>query len=136
VWVFASKAGYEPDAQQIAEPTRDLTLHDFITVAAGQSVRVTVRPNDPNLWIIDPSSLREYDYRIRVIRLSAAMASRVTLQLVADDGGPAEFVVRDHVGNPAVLTMSAGSEVEVEIRVLAGSPQRTFTLNTSRADAP
>ena len=139
VWIFASKPGYEPDAQQTPEPTRDLTLHDIIRVAAGQSVRVTVRPNDPNVWVIDrlPSGQWwEFDYRTRVVRLSAAVASRVTLQLVADDGGPTEFVIRGHDGSPAELTMTRGSEVEVEIRLLAGSPSRTFTLTTSRAGVP
>ena len=135
VWVFASKPGYEPDAQQISVRTSDLTLHDLITVAAGESVRVTVRPNDPNLWIID-KALREFDYRIRIVRLSAAVTSRVTVRLVADDGGPAELVVRGQEENPGVVTMSAGSEVELEIRVIAGSPSRTFTLISTRSDTP
>ena len=133
--MFASKPGYEPDAQQISVRTSDLTLHDLITVAAGGSVRVTVRPNDPNLWIID-KALREFDYRIRIVRLSAAVTSRVTVRLVADDGGPAELVVRGQEENPGVVTMSAGSEVELEIRVIAGSPSRTFTLISTRSDAP
>ena len=134
IWIYASKAGYEPDAQQTLDSTRDLTLHDIVRIRVGESIRVTVRPSDENLWVID-SSLREFDYRIRVVRLVADTSSKVELRLVADDGGPSEFWVRNGCCalSPGVLNMSAGTEVEIEIRISgwSSSVTRTFTLFTS-----
>ena len=139
IWMYAEKAGYEPDSQETIAATRDLTLHDVLKMTVGESIRVTVGPNDPWIYVWDPGMRVELNYRIRVVHVTANVQSRVELRLAADDGRPGQLSVRNAccAVSPGVLDMAAGTEVEVEIRHdgwTTGS--RTFTLSASRQDAP
>lgn len=134
VWIFARKAGYEDDSQEINVSARDLTLPDIVTMPVGGSARVTVGPNAPWIYVFTGGS--ELNYRIRVVRVTAAKASTVDLRLVADDGVATDFWVRRGccVVAPGVMNMAAGSELEVEIRVPAGpfeAVSRTFTFTAA-----
>ena len=135
IWIYASKAGYEPDSQETIAATRDLTLRDVIRIPVGGSVRVTVGPNDPWIYVWDQDAWVERNYRIRVVHIKADAHSRVELGLVADDGGRGELSVRNAccVVSPGVLDMAAGTDVEVEIRLDGWTTaSRTFTLTASR----
>ena len=81
--IEASKVGYEPDTQVEVGPTRDLTLHDIITLPVGESMRVTVGPNDPRGW-----DWIEAAVRFRVIHVTAGVSTRAELRLVPEDGLP------------------------------------------------
>jgi hypothetical protein len=128
--VSASKIGYEPDSQSTSGPSRDLTLHEIIRIPVGESVRVTVGPNDT--YMED-----EYldGYRIRVVRVMAAEAMTVHFRLESDESGQASLFVRNaQLQYPARVNVSSALELVVEVRIpwnLAGSG-RTLTLSTSR----
>jgi len=139
IWIYAAKAGYESDSQETIAATRDLTLRDVLKIPVGGSIRVTVGPNDPWIYVWDPTAWVERNYRIRVVHVTANVHSRVELRLVAEDGGPGEISARNAccVVSPGVLDMAAGTEVEVEIRLDGWTNvSRTFTLSASRVDVP
>ena len=130
--VYASKPGYE-SAISWAWDGVEMTLHDIIRIQPGQSVRMTVRPND---------SLggRGLSYRVRTIRVFSGGDRIVSIQVLADDNGSVDYRVQDNCGdlcprNPPTFFIEGGGERQVHIQIPDNSTaSRTFTVITSASD--
>ena len=130
--VFASKPGYESTAQYVSNRV-ELALPDIIRIAAGQSARVTVGPND---------SIGGYGwlYRVRTIRVISGGDRIVRIQVLADDNGPVDYRVQNNCGdvcppNPPTFFLEGGGERQVTIQVpWQSTVNRTFTVVTSAED--
>jgi hypothetical protein len=132
--VSASKNGYEPDFQYSTGSSRDLTLHDILRIPVGESVRVTIGPNDA--YVEDEEGA---GYRKRVVRVMASEAMTVYFRLAGDETRSASIIsVRDtQLLYPPRVHVTGAIELAVEVGIpwlsLAGR-NRTFTLSTSRQE--
>ena len=123
--VSATSAGFEPDWRYAVSPTLDFMLHEIVRIPVGQSVRVTVRPDDVlDLW---------EEYRIRVVRITADRNMRVGLRVVPDGNFSATYFVRGAgCCNQGAVDIAGGTELEVEIRIPSDTLiAQTFTVITS-----
>ncbi len=124
----ASKEGYEPQWHMwVSGPTEIVTLHDLIRLPLGNSIRLTVGPNDST----DP----DIEYQSRTIRVVSSAPAQVELQVVAADGGTPDWYVHEGPCCPAPSTVvkSMGTELPIGFR----SPfreSRTYTLTTRKLD--
>ena len=134
--IQASKAGYE-GSWDFFKP--DLRLHAILRIAAGQSVRVTIRPDDSLGGI---GQLR----RVRKIRVFSNGDRIVHIEVAADDNGPVDYYAYGVSGegcagrpcppNPSTFFVEGGGERGVELQMDAQSTiSRTFTVVT-RAEDP
>lgn len=129
--IHASKAGYEHSWDFYKS---DLKLHAIIRIAAGQSLRVTIRPDD-SLGGIGPS-------RVRRIRVFSNGDRIVHIQVRADDNGPVDYLMfgeecgfRTWCRNPSTFFVEGGGERAVELQMDEKSmTSRTFTVTTQAED--
>ena len=133
--IQASKTGYEASWDFFKS---DLKLHAILRIAAGQSVRVTIRPDDSLGGI---GGLR----RVRKIRVFSNGDRIVHIAVMADDNGPVEYYVyglsgegcggRPCPSNPATFFVDGGRERGVELQMDPQSTtSRTFTVVTQAED--
>ena len=128
--IHAWKSGYESSWDDYRP---DLTLHEIVRIPAGQSVRVTVRPDD-SLGGSAPS-------RVRTIRVFSNGDRIVRIQVLADDNGPVDYrVYGDDCGgkcptNPPMFFVEGGGERLVQLQIHRQSTtSRTFTVTTQAED--
>jgi hypothetical protein len=125
LYVTADKAGYESDAQYVYGPTRDLVLHDIIKIRVGESVKITVGPDDP-IWGFDD------EFRSRIVHVNPSGALPIHLDLVPDGGEPGLLEVPGRACCHSRLIVPGGADVDVRILIpWDASTSRTFTLVTS-----
>ena len=79
------KTGYEYISTFLQGPTAIITLHDFIRLPAGESLRLTISPYDS----VGPPG--DVEYRFRSIRVVSQTPTGVELRVVADDGGAVDW---------------------------------------------
>ena len=130
--IQASKAGYE-GSWDFFKP--DLRLHAILRIAAGQSVRVTIRPDDSLGGI---GQLR----RVRKIRVFSNGDRIVHIEVAADDNGPVDCYACGVSGegcagrpcppNPSTFFVEGGGERGVELQMDA---QSTIRPDVHRGDA-
>ena len=134
--IQASKAGYEGSWDFFKSVLR---LHEILRIPAGQSVRVTIRPDDS---LGGSGQLR----RVRRIRVFSNGDRIVHIQVLADDNGAVDYMVFGVSGegcyglpcplNPSTFFVDGGGERGVELQMDAQSTiSRTFTVVT-RAEDP
>jgi hypothetical protein len=127
VFLRADKAGYESDAQYAFGGTRDLVLHDLISIRIGASIKVTVAPDDP-LWGFD------HEYRSRTVNIVPHSEVAMDVAVRGDDGQPGELAVpgKPCCSSRELVNVSSGADVQVRILIPwnAGT-SLTFTLVTS-----
>jgi hypothetical protein len=141
--VWASADGYEDDLHYYHESSQDFRLHPIERIAAGESARVTVRPDDSLCWnnIHEPGYGN--DYVCRIVRIMPADGI-MTLEALSISGGPRpELVVAvqarsrvivERLGNPVSVDLAGGTEVVAFVEISAGWPvMQSFTLTTSMA---
>jgi hypothetical protein len=141
VWAMAD--GYEDDLHYYRESSQDFRLHPIERMAAGESTRVTVHPDDSLCWnnIHEPGYGN--DYVCRIVRITPADGN-MTLEALSTNGGPRpELVVAVHagsrviverLGNPVSVDLAEATEVVAFVEVSAGWPvMQSFTLTTTMA---
>ena len=84
--VLLEKPGYEQAWRFIstrtgAEVVQNLRLHPPLRVAAGDSLPLWIRPDDPSCGLDD-------EFLCRTVRITAATAGRLTVKIVADRAEP------------------------------------------------
>ena len=134
--VMLEKPGYERAWRFISvrtggEVVHNLRLHPLVRVAAGDSLRLSIRPDDPSCGFDD-------EFLCRTVRITAAAAGRLTAEIVPDRAEPqlALAVSGDLFPRPTAsrlfLTVSANSETRVDVVVWwETAVQVPFTLKTS-----
>jgi hypothetical protein len=127
--IHAWKAGYESSWDDYRT---DLTLHEILRIPAGQSVRVTIRPDD-SLGGSAPS-------RVRTVRVFSNGDRIVHIQVLADDNGSVDYMVygdcsRACSPNPSSFFVEGGGERLVQIQInRQATASRTFTVTTEAKD--
>jgi hypothetical protein len=140
---WARADGYEEDLHYYQESSQNFRLYPIDRIAAGQSTRVTVRPDDSLCWNnIHEPGYGNY-YVCRIVRIMPADGI-MTLEALSTSGGPRpELVVAVHagsrviverLGNPVSVDLAEGTEVVAFVEVSAGWPVlQSFTLTTTMA---
>jgi len=134
--IYASKPGYENGIASDVNPT--VTLQDIVKIPAGQSVRVTVRPDDS---LGGPFGR----YHVRQVHVFTGGDRIVQIHVVADDGGPVvgmvDYSVQPDCGDvcrttlPTTFIMYGGTERLVLVHIPDTSTvSRTFTVVTEAED--
>jgi hypothetical protein len=134
--VMLEKPGYERAWRFISvrtggEVVHNLRLHPLVRVAAGDSLRLSIRPDDPSCGFDD-------EFLCRTVRITAAASGRLTAEIVPDraEAQLALAVSGDLFPRPTAsrlfLTVSANSETRVDVVVWwETAVQVPFTLKTS-----
>jgi carboxypeptidase family protein len=145
--VFVEADGYENEFRWFrptsAAGLQTLDIHPraIRQITAGESTSVTVTPDDtPCINNAQDFPGLGPDYFCRTVRIVASSSGVVTIEAVAQDGQPrpqleTEFTTAsgEDVGNPRVMSVTAGQVVKASIELLAGLPAQTFELKTSIA---
>jgi hypothetical protein len=129
---FAYKAGYESDRKYFDGPAVELTLHDVIRVAVGQSARLTLGPLDaPGGWPPEP-------YRTRIVHVVSPATVTAQIRVTDDANAPAEYLIQDNCGDLcptrsglSTFRLEAGAEYQLRIRTPNANGDRTFTVAVS-----
>jgi hypothetical protein len=127
----ASKTGYESTDQYVSGGPKDLLLHEIVRISVGESIDVTVGPND-SIW--ETAFFEEY--RSRIVRILSDTDTRVDLHVVDASGSPGQMVVPPGNCCVALSTVNFIRGIDYLVRIVvpwAGPAERTFTLRTSRA---
>ncbi len=145
--VFVDADGYENEFRWFrptsAAGLQTLDVHPraIRQISAGESTSVTVTPDD-TLCVNNAQDFPGLgpDYFCRTVRIVASSSGVVTIEAVPQDGQPrpqleTEFTTAsgEDVGNPRVMSVTAGQIVKASIELLAGLPAQTFELKTSIA---
>jgi len=134
--IHASKSGSYEGSWDFFKSV--LRLHEILRIPAGQSVRVTIRPDD-SLGGIGQLG------RVRRIRVFSNGDRMVHIQVSADDNGPVDYWVFGVSGedcggrpcppNPSTFFVEGGGERGVELLMDAQlTTSRTFTVMTQAKD--
>jgi hypothetical protein len=134
--VVMEKPGYERSGRWISvgaagEVVHDLRLHRIVRVAAGDSLRLSIRPDDPTCGF-------DFEFLCRTVRITAASAGRLTAQVVPDRAGTQLGLALSSDFIPRLSTSPLSMEVtafsETSVNVLAWwqqADEQPFTLITS-----
>jgi hypothetical protein len=136
-WITVEKAGYETSelvrSVDTAETT-SLRLHQIRSIAAGESIRSVVNPDDSACGY-------HWGFICRRVRVTALTSGTVTVEVVAD-GIVAVGMPVGSVGFPQPLErrvsipVTAGTEVSVDVATNGSvDAPAGFTLNTSLTPA-
>ena len=127
----ASKTGYESTDQYVSGDAKDLVLHEIVRISVGESIDVTLGPND-SIWY----TIFDDAYRSRIVRILSDADTRVDLHLVDAGDGPGQMVVPSAPCCVALSTVNLIRGIDYLVRIVvpwATTGERTFTLRTSRA---
>ena len=146
--VLVAADGYEDEfrwfrpASGARLQTVDLHPRAIRQITAGDTASVTVTPDDtPCINNVQDFPGLGPDYFCRTVRIVATSAGLLTIDAVpVQDGQPrpqleTEFTTStgELLGNPRVMTVTAGQVIRANIELLAGLPAQTFELKTSMA---
>jgi hypothetical protein len=149
--VFVEADGYENEFRWFRPTsagglqTLDIHPRAIRQITAGESTSVTVTPDDtPCINNAQDFPGLGRDYFCRTIRIVASSSGVVTIEAVpVQDGQPrpqleTEFTTAsgEDVGNPRVMSVTAGQIIKASIELLSGLPAQTFELKTSIMAAP
>jgi hypothetical protein len=134
--VRLEKPGYEPAWRFISirtggEVVQNLRLHPPLRVAAGDPLPLSIRPDDPSCGFDD-------EFLCRTVRITAAKAGRLTVEIVPDRAEPKLALARsgDLFPRPTAsrlsLEITPNSETPVDVVVWWDTAVPVpFTLKTS-----
>jgi hypothetical protein len=125
------KPGYEGRHHTyVRGPTEVITLHDVIRLPVGESVRVTIGPNDPVGG--------ELEYRYRIVRIVSSTPTHLDVSVASDDGAAPDWMFNRGPCCPSPPSVVASIEdVGAELVAYLRVPwwplvSRTYTVTTSR----
>jgi hypothetical protein len=133
--VLSEKPGYERSNRWIAvnakEVAHDLRLHPIVRVAAGDSLGLSIRPDDPSCGL-------DLEFLCRTVRIQSPIAGRLRAEVVPDRAGAQIGLAlsTEHwpqlTTSPLLTEVAAASETSVNVLVWWQQPdEQPFTLITS-----
>jgi hypothetical protein len=141
-FIYVSASGYESDYRFFGD-AHDFRLHPIERIAAGQSTVLRVTPED-SLCV---NNVQDFpglgpSYHCRAVRVVAARAGRLTIDVVSSTGAPffqvevettnAPTCCSERIQNPTSLDVTPGLEVVVRVEIPWGSARgESFVVNTT-----
>ena len=140
-FTYVSANNYTSDYRYIRGTTQDVRLHRLQRITAGDSTTVTIAPDD-SLCVNnfqDTLGLGP-DYVCRSIRVVAPVEGLITTEAFSSQGAHPPLEVEtvgvqpccsERMGNPISIQVKGGTEIVVNVEMLAGSSSQQFTVSTS-----
>jgi hypothetical protein len=140
-FTYVSATNYTSDYRYIRGTTQDVRLHRLQRIAAGTSTTITVTSDDTLCLnnIQDTLGLPP-DYVCRSIRIVAPADGTIAVEAVSSEGAHPPLEVEtvgvqpccsERMGNPISIQVKGGTEILVNVEMLAGSSSQSFTVKTS-----